>query len=285
MVIRFMTTVRIKNHIYDCAARTYVMGIINLTPDSFSKDGLYRETDWIGNALRQARQMVADGADFLDVGAESTRPGAAVLPEDEEAKRLFPVLRELVATVSVPISIDTYKPQIAVQALKMGAAIINDIWGLNAPTDPGHRMAEVVAQSDAAVVIMHNQAQPGYQDLISEVITSLNHSIQIALDAGIDPERIIVDPGIGGSFGKTRQDNLLLLRQLESFKVLGRPILIGTSRKSVIGAALDLPVTERLEGTIATNVWGVTQGANIVRVHDVKAICRAVRMCDAIVHE
>lgn len=285
MVIRFMATFRIKDQIYDCGARAYVMGIINLTPDSFSNDGLYRETDWLEHALQQGRQMVADGADFLDVGAESTRPGAAALPEDEEAKRLFPVLRELVATVSVPLSIDTYKPRIAARALEMGAAIINDIWGLNAPNDPEHRMAEVVAQSGATVVIMHNQAQPGYQDVIGEVIASLNNSIQIALNAGIDPERIIVDPGIGGSFGKTQSDNLLLLRQLERLKVLGRPILLGTSRKSVIGAALDLPVTERLEGTIATNVWGVAQGANIVRVHDVKAICRAVKMCDAIIHE
>jgi dihydropteroate synthase len=280
-----MAIFKIKAHSYDCAARTYVMGIINLTPDSFSKDGLYGRTAWIDSALSQARQMVADGADFLDIGAESTRPGAVELPEDEEAKRLFPVLRELVATVSVPLSIDTYKPQIAVRALEMGAAIINDIWGLNAPNDPEHRMAEVVAQSGAAVVIMHNQAQPGYHDVIREVIASLQNSIQIAVDAGIDREQIIVDPGIGGSFGKTQQDNLLLLQQLECLKVLEQPILLGTSRKSVIGTALDLPVNERLEGTIATNVWGVAKGANIVRVHDVKAITRAVKMCDAIIHE
>jgi dihydropteroate synthase len=276
---------KIKDQIYDCVARTYVMGIINLTPDSFSKDGLYDEIDLIERVLQQARQMVADGADFLDVGAESTRPGSAPLPEAEEAKRLFPVLRELVTAVSVPISIDTYKPQIAARALGMGAAIINDIWGLNAPHDVRHRMAEVVAQSGATVVVMHNRAQTGYQDLIREVTTALNNSIQIALNAGIDPERIIVDPGIGGSFGKTQHDNLLLLQQLGRLQVLKRPILLGVSRKSVIGAALDLPVTDRLEGTIAANVWGVAQGANIVRVHDVKAVCRAVRMCDAIIHE
>jgi dihydropteroate synthase len=285
MVICSLTAFKIKDQIYDCDARTYVMGIINLTPDSFSQDGLYRETDGIEHALQQARQMVADGADFLDVGAESTRPGSAPLPESEEAKRLFPVLRELVKTVPVPISIDTYKPQIAVRALEMGAAIINDIWGLNASDDAQHRMAEVAAQGGATVVIMHNQPQSGYQDLIREVIASLNNSIQIALNAGIDPDRIIVDPGIGGSFGKTQHDNLLLLQQLGRLRVLKRPILLGTSRKSVIGTALDLPVTERLEGTIATNVWGVIRGANIVRVHDVKAICRAVRMCDAIIHE
>jgi dihydropteroate synthase len=279
-----MTIFKVKGHSYDCAARTYVMGIINLTPDSFSEDGLYGRTAWIDRAIEQARQMVDDGADFLDIGAESTRPGAAALPEAEEAQRLFPVLRELAPTVSVPISVDTYKPQIAERALEMGAALINDIWGLKAPDDPRRRMAEVVAQSGAAVVIMHNQVQPGYYDLIREVIAALNNSIQIALDAGVARKRIIVDPGIGGSFGKTVQDNLLLLKQLDRLKILERPILLGTSRKSVIGATLNLPVTERLEGTIATNVWGVAKGANIVRVHDVKAIARAMRMCDAIIH-
>lgn len=284
--VNFMSIFKIKDQLYDGAARTYVMGIINLTPDSFSQDGLYPKSAWIENALCQARQMVADGADFLDVGAESTRPGAAPLPESEEAKRLFPVLRELVKAVSVPISVDTYKPGIAARALEFGAAIINDIWGLNASEDPHHQMAQVVADAQATVIVMHHQAQPGYQDLIGEVIKFLENSIEIAIRAGVDLERIIVDPGIGGGgFGKTQHDNLLLLQQLDRLQILGRPILLGTSRKSVIGTALDLPVTDRLEGTIATNVWGVAKGANIVRVHDVKAISRAVRMCDAIANE
>jgi dihydropteroate synthase len=281
-----MTIFKIKDQIYDCAARTYVMGIINLTPDSFSKDGLYREADWIEAALGQARQMVADGADFLDVGAESTRPGSKPLPESEEAQRLFPVLQKLVEAVPVPISVDTYKPSIAARALELGATIINDIWGLNAPDDSQRQMAQVVAKAEATVVIMHHQAQPGYQDLLRDVITFLENSIQIAVKAGIDPGRIIVDPGIGGGgFGKTQHDNLLLLQQLERLQILERPILLGTSRKSVIGTTLNLPVEDRLEGTIATNVWGVVKGANIVRVHDVKAVGRAVRMCDAIANE
>jgi dihydropteroate synthase len=278
-----MTILRVKERIYDCAAHTYVMGIVNLTPDSFSQDGLYRKADWIERALLQARQMVDDGADFLDIGAESTRPDSEPLSEAEEAKRLFPVLQELVKEIKVPISVDTYKPGIAARALELGAAIINDIRGLNSPSDPGRQMARVVADAKATVVVMHHQAQPGYQDLIRDVIGFLENSLAIATKAGVEPERIIVDPGIGGgSFGKTQHDNLLLLQQLDRFHILGRPILIGTSRKSVIGKALDLPVTERLEGTIATNVWGVAKGADIVRVHDVKAMSRAVRMCDAI---
>jgi dihydropteroate synthase len=278
-------TFKVKDQIYDCAARTYVMGIVNLTPDSFSQDGLYHRSNYIDRAIRQAWQMVADGADFIDVGAESSRPGSTPLPEEEEARRLFSVLQELVTAVSVPISVDTYKPRIAARALESGAAIINDIWGLSAPDDAGRQMAQVVAAAGATVVIMHNRAQSGYQDLVREVIAALEHSVGIALNAGIDCQRIIVDPGIGGSFGKTQHENLLLLQQLQRLKVLGRPILLGTSRKSVIGTALNLPVSERLEGTIATNVWGVSQGANLVRAHDVKAVSRAVRMCDAIIHE
>jgi dihydropteroate synthase len=278
-------TFKVKEEIYDCATRTYMMGIVNLTPDSFSQDGLYHRTNYIDRAIRQAAQMVADGVDFIDVGAESSRPGSTPLPEEEEARRLFPALQELVTAVSVPISVDTYKPRIAARALEIGAAIINDIWGLRAPDDTGRQMAQVVAAAGATVVIMHNQAHSGYQDPVREVIAALEHSVGIALNAGIDRQRIIVDPGIGGSFGKTQHENLLLLQQLQRFKILGRPILLGTSRKSVVGAALDLPVSERLEGTIATNVWGVSQGANLVRVHDVKAVSRAVRMCDAIIHE
>jgi dihydropteroate synthase len=272
----------IKDRVYDFS-RTYVMGIVNITPDSFSGDGLYPESKYVENAILQAQTMIAAGADFLDLGAESTRPGAATVSTAEEGRRLFPVLRELVRAVAIPISVDTYKPEIAAKAVELGADIINDIWGLKPPGDSGHRMAEVIAQAQTPVIIMHNRTQTGYQHLIREVIASLNESIDIASRAGIEPGKIIIDPGIG--FGKTVHDNLKILQNLQQLKVLGKPLLLGTSRKSVIGKVLDLPVEERLEGTIATNVWGVANGANIVRVHDVQAVSRAIRMCDAIMHE
>ncbi|HYH01775.1 MAG TPA: dihydropteroate synthase [Bacillota bacterium] len=271
-----------KGRIFDFTTRSYVMGIMNITPDSFSQDGLYRQTDVIDRAVTQAVQMIADGADILDLGAESTRPGAPPVDAAEEARRLFPVLKELVNTVDVPISIDSYKPEIAEKAIEYGAALINDIWGLRSPDDPEFRMAKVVAEADIPVVIMHNQIQAGYENVIHEVITSLRRSIEIALTMGIDLNKIIVDPGIG--FAKSYQDNLMLLHHLDQLKILERPILLGVSRKSVIGKTLDLPVEERLEGTIAANVWGVAKGANLVRVHDVKAISRAIKMCDAISH-
>jgi dihydropteroate synthase len=273
---------RIKGRIYDFS-RTYVMGIINITPDSFSQDGLYTDSGYIENAIMQAQTMIAAGADFLDIGAESTRPHAAAVSAVEEGRRLFPVLKELTQAVEIPISVDTYKAEIAEKALELGADIINDIWGLKAPGDLGFRMAKVVANAQVPVIVMHNQAQAGYQHLIREVTASLNESIDIASQVGVEPSKIIIDPGIG--FGKTVHDNLKLLQNLHQLKVLGKPILLGTSRKFVIGKVLDLPVEERLEGTIAANVWGVVNGANIVRVHDVRAISRAIRICDAIMQE
>ena len=270
----------IKGKTYDLNARTYIMGIINLTPDSFSHDGLYGAKDYIDLAIKQAEKMVAAGVDFLDLGAESTRPGAEKVPEAEEAKRILPVIKELASAVSVPISIDTYKPALAESALNLGASILNDIWGLQAPDDPERRMAKVAADAKSPVVIMHNQKEPGYRFLMKEIIAALDKSIEIALEHGVGSEQIIIDPGIG--FAKTYQENLQVLQNLDQLKVLGRPILLGTSRKSVIGLTLDLPVEERLEGTIATNLWGVAKGANILRVHDVQAITRAVRMYDAI---
>ena len=270
----------IKGKTYDLNARSYIMGVINLTPDSFSHDGLYSEKNYIDLAIKQAEKMVAAGADFLDLGAESTRPGAEIVPEEEEAKRILPVIKELASAVSVPISIDTYKPALAESALNLGASILNDIWGLQAPDDPERRMAKVAADAKSPVVIMHNQKEPGYRFLMKEIIAALDKSIEIALEHGVGSEQIIIDPGIG--FAKTYQENLQVLQNLDQLKVLGRPILLGTSRKSVIGLTLDLPVEERLEGTIATNLWGVAKGANILRVHDVQAITRAVRMYDAI---
>lgn len=265
---------------YYLDSKTYVMGIINLTPDSFSSDGLYSRSNYIDLAVQQAREMVDAGADFLDIGAESTRPGGPVVDEAEEARRLLPALRELVSAVKVPFSVDTYKPHIAEQALNQGVAMLNDIWGLLSPEDPEWRMARIAGDSGVPVIVMHNAEKNVYQDLMPELIARLQESIQVALHHGVREEQIIVDPGVG--FVKSQQDNLQVIRDLDRLKVLRRPVLLGTSRKSVIGNALDLPVTERLEGTIATTVWGVIKGANIVRVHDVKAIVRATRMCDAI---
>jgi len=265
---------------YDFYSRTFIMGIVNLTPDSFSGDGLFSTTNYIDQALKQAERMIADGADFLDVGAESTRPHAPKVSESEEEKRLLPVVKELISAVKVPISIDTYKPRVAAKAIHLGAAMINDIWGLKAPDDPEHRMAQVIAEAKLPVIVMHNQAEPVYRNIMQEIVTSLADSIQIAANFGFPVERMIIDPGIG--FGKTYQDNLVVLYHLAELQVLGRPVLLGTSRKSVVGLTLDLPVAERLEGTLATCIWGVTKGAHILRVHDVKAVFRAVRMCDAI---
>ena len=265
---------------YDLSERTLIMGIINLTPDSFSKDGLHGGQHAVDAAIEQAQRMIEAGADILDIGAESTRPGGTAVSEEEEAARLFPVLKELVRAVKVPISIDTYKPAIAEKALEIGATIINDIWGLRSPYDPEHRMAKVAGEAKATVVLMHNQSQPEYKWLMSEVIDSISESIEIALKHGVELEKTIIDPGIG--FAKNYEDNLKILQNLNELKVLGRPILLGTSRKSVIGLTLNLPVEERLEGTIATVVWGVAQGARIVRVHDVQAVSRAIKMCDAI---
>ena len=274
-------TISIGNRIYDLTVRTYIMGIINLTPDSFSDDGLYGKPNYIDLALKQAEEMIAAGADFLDLGAESTRPGSEMVPEEEESKRILPVVKELARAVTVPIAVDTYKPAVAEAALNQGASIINDIWGLQSPDDPERRMAKVAAAAKCPVIIMHNQKEPGYRFLMKELIEGLNKSIAIAVEHGVGIGQIIIDPGIG--FGKTYQDNLQVLQNLDQLRVIGRPVLLGTSRKSVIGKTLDLPVEERLEGTIAANLWGVAKGVQILRVHDVQAITRAVRMYEAII--
>lgn len=272
--------VKINGQMYDLFSRTYIMGIINLTPDSFSGDGVYSKTNYIDEALKQAERMIADGADFLDVGAESTRPKAVKVSEAEEEERLLPVVKELVTACKVPVSIDTYKPGVAEKALNLGAAIINDIWGLKAPDDPQGLMVRVVAEAKVPVIIMHNKTESVYGNIMDEIVASLAGSIRLAVESGLPAEQVIIDPGIG--FGKTYQDNLAVLRRLDELQRLGRPLLLGTSRKSVVGLALDLPVTERMEGTIAACIWGIAKGANILRVHDVKAVSRAARMCDAI---
>jgi len=273
--------------------RTYVMGVLNLTPDSFSGDGLIRGGDFVEAAAAQARRFAEEGADILDVGGESTRPGSRPVAAEEEMARVVPVIKRLAREVDLPMSIDTCKAPVAEAALDAGACLVNDVWGLR--MDP--QLRPLVAQRGVPVVLMHNRSRPkdaaqserlggryvgvGYEDLMADVIRELREGIDGALNAGVAWEKIIVDPGIG--FGKTVEQNLEILRRLGELRVLGRPILLGTSRKSVVGYTLNLPPDERVEGTGATVALGIASGADIVRVHDVKAMMRVARMADAIV--
>ncbi|MCG9968293.1 dihydropteroate synthase [Pelotomaculum terephthalicicum JT] len=256
--------------------RTLVMGILNVTPDSFSDGGRYLDCS---SAVVRAKQMVADGADIIDLGGESTRPGHTPVDAGEEAARVIPVLKELVKELPVPISIDTSKAAVARQALESGAHMLNDQWALRA--DPA--MAGLAAEYGAPVVLMHNQEGTGYGDLTGDMIAYFQESIGFALEAGMVRDKIIIDPGIG--FGKTAGQNLEVLRRLRELRCLGLPVLIGTSRKSTIGKVLGLPVEQRVEGTAATVAVGIVNGADIVRVHDVKEMARVARMTDAIVRE
>ena len=273
-------------------ARTYVMGILNVTPDSFSGDGLLRRGAAVEAAVAQARAFVEAGADILDVGGESTRPGAQPVPAEEEAARVVPVVAALKrAFPQVLISVDTSKAAVAERALDAGAGMVNDVWGLRA--DP--RMAAVVARYRVPVVLMHNRAaRPqvqerlggryvavAYEDVVADVRRELLQSVALAHRAGIPDSHIILDPGIG--FGKTVEQNLALVRRLREIRTLGYPVLLGVSRKSFIGYTLDLPPEERLEGTAAAVAIGIAHGADIVRVHDVAFMVRVARMADAIV--
>jgi dihydropteroate synthase len=254
--------------------RTYVMGIINVTPDSFSGDGLGANIPAI---VDQALRFEEEGADFLDMGAESTRPGFQPVTAEEELRRLIPALEAIAARVDLPISVDTYKAQAARRAVEAGAVIINDIWGLKA--DP--ELAQVAAEAGTPLIIMHNQETRQYRDLLPDISASLKHSVGLALKAGVPRENIILDPGIG--FGKTPDHNLEILKRLDEFKALGYPLLVGTSRKSTIGLVLGLPVDQRVEGTAATVALSIAGGADIVRAHDVKEMARVCRMSDAII--
>ncbi len=254
--------------------RTYIMGVVNLTPDSFSGDGLAHRPE---AALEQALAFQSEGADFIDLGAESTRPGHRPVSVEEELARLMPALDRIVAKVDVPVSVDTYKADVARRALAAGASMINDVWG---PMAHG-TTAPVAAEYGVPIVLMHNQAGASYADLLPDVIDSLRTAAAAALAAGALPENIIIDPGIG--FGKTPDHNLEILGRLREIKALPYPLLVGASRKSTIGLVLDLPVEERLEGTAAAVSLSIAGGADIVRVHDVKAMARVVRMTDAIV--
>lgn len=265
---------RWESHELVWGSETYVMAILNITPDSFSGDGLLeREAE----AIEMAASAEAEGADLLDIGGQSTRPGHTPISPTEELQRVVPVVREVAKHVSIPISVDTSSALVAEEALRAGASIINDVRGLSA--DP--ELAEVAAQAGVPVIVMHDRGADGHEDLVTSVVRELSRRLDRAVAAGIAWENLIIDPGFG--FGKDWRDNLLLLRRLGELRVLGRPILSGTSRKGTIGKILDLPPDERVEGTAATVVIAIANGADIVRIHDVREMVRVARMTDAIV--
>jgi dihydropteroate synthase len=270
---------RIGPQVFDWGSRTYVMGILNVTPDSFSGDGLLAAgNDPVDAAVVQGRRMVDEGADLLDVGGESTRPGHDEVAAADELARVVPVVAALRAALpDTPLSIDTTKPSVAAAALDAGADLLNDVWGVA----PGNDMLRLAAERGAPIVLMHNRAEARYTNLMAEILADLHAAIDRALAAGVAWEAIVVDPGFG--FGKTAEHNLALLRDLGLLRALGRPILLGTSRKSTLGKVLDLDADERLEATLATTALGIAAGVDLVRVHDVRPNVRAARMTDAIV--
>ena len=267
---------KIGNKNFDLKEHTYLMGILNVTPDSFSDGGKYNS---IMEALKHAQQMVAEGAHIIDVGGESTRPNFTQITDEEEISRIVPVIKEIKRQFNVPVSIDTYKSKVAKEAIEAGADLVNDIWGLKYDSN----MAEIIRSYDVPVCVMHNRKVAVYGDYLEDVITDLEDSIKIGLSAGIKQEKFIIDPGIG--FAKTYEMNLTLLNHLEELHRLNLPILLGTSRKSVIGLTLDLPTEERLEGTIATTVLGVIKGCSFIRAHDILPNYRAIKMTEAILKE
>jgi dihydropteroate synthase len=257
--------------------RTYVMGVINVTPDSFSGDGLLRVADPVEAALALAHGMVADGADLLDVGGASSRPGHAAIPPEAESRRVVPVIRALAAALpATTISVDTTSPAVAAAALDAGAHLLNDVWGV--ADDPA--MVRLAAARGVPIVLMHNRGEARYRNLVAEVVSDLQRALDRALDAGVPWDRLLVDPGFG--FGKTPDHNLTLLAGLDAIRVLGRPVLLGTSRKSTLGKVLDLPADQRVEATLATTALAVAAGVDVVRVHDVRENVRAARVADAI---
>ena len=269
-----MKIMKIGNKNFEIGKRTYIMGILNVTPDSFSDGGKFNDLEI---AINHAKEMIAEGADIIDIGGESTRPNHKAVSEDEELKRVIPIIEALSKEIDVPISIDTYKGIVAEEAIKAGAALINDVWGFK--KDP--YIAEVAAKYNVPCCLMHNRENTDYGNLMEDVLNDVKESIDIALNAGVKVENIMVDPGIG--FAKTYEQNLSVMNHLEDFATLGYPVLLATSRKSTIGKALDLPADQRVEGTIATTVVGIMKNCDFVRVHDVKENKRAAVMTDAIV--
>ena len=263
------------NTVFEWGKRTYVMGVLNVSPDSFSGDGL----STVDAALARSRGFVEAGVDIIDIGGESTRPGSESISVEEELRRVIPMVEQLAKEVKVPVSVDTYKLEVAQRALDVGAHMLNDIWGLK--MEP--KLAALAAEKGVPIVLMSNQRDRPEKNIVPAVIADLKRAVDVALDAGVTWENIIIDPGIG--FGKTVEQNLELVRRLDALKVLGRPILLGTSRKSMIGQVLELPPEQRLEGTAASVAIGIARGADIVRVHDVTEMVRVCRMSDAIVRD
>lgn len=264
---------KIGNRDFDIKNKTYIMGILNVTPDSFSDGGKYNHLD---AALFHAEEMLRDGADIIDIGGESTRPGHTVITDQEEISRVVPVIEAVKSRFDVPVSIDTYKGAVAEAALKAGADLVNDIWGFK----HDKKVADLTAQYKAACCLMHNRHKAVYDDFLSNLVKDMEECIKIAREAGVSDDRIILDPGVG--FGKTYEMNLEAIHHVDVLHQLGFPILLGTSRKSVIGLTLDLPADQRVEGTVATTVIGVMKGCAFVRVHDIKENKRAIQMTEAI---
>lgn len=258
---------------FDLSHKCYIMGILNVTPDSFSDGGKFNSLD---AALRHAEEMVRDGADIIDIGGESTRPGHQVIPDEEEIARVTPVIEAVKSRFDVPVSIDTYKGSVAEAALQAGADLVNDIWGFR----HDERVAELTARYGAACCLMHNRHEAVYSNYLEDVLTDLQECVRIAAKAGVPDDKIILDPGVG--FGKTYEMNLEIMKHLEILHRLGYPVLLGTSRKSMIGLTLDLPADDRVEGTLATTVIGVMKGCAFVRVHDIRENVRVIRMTEAI---
>ena len=265
----------IGNRNFETGSHTYVMGILNVTPDSFSDGGNFNEID---KALFRVEEMKNEGADIIDVGGESTRPGYEQISEEEEIARVVPVIEQIKARFDIPVSLDTYKASVAEAGIQAGGDLINDIWGLKGDD----RMAAVIAKSGLPCCLMHNRKEAVYQNYIQDVLADLEETLEIAKRVGIAREKIVLDPGIG--FAKTYEQNLLLVQQLETMHSFGCPVLLGTSRKSVIGLTLDVPASERVIGTVATTVMGVMKGCSFVRVHDIRENVEAIKMTEAVLH-
>ncbi len=258
---------------FDTVNHTYIMGILNVTPDSFSDGGKFNGMD---AAMTHARQMVEEGVDIIDVGGESTRPGHIKITDEEEIARVTPIIKALKKEFDIPVSIDTYKSCVAEAAIQAGADLVNDIWGLKYD----EKMADVIARYHVACCLMHNREKAEYQNFLTDFMNDMKECVRIAKEAGIEDDQIILDPGVG--FGKTYEMNLEIIDKMEILNELDYPVLLGTSRKSVIGLTLDLPVTEREEGTMVTTVYGVQKGCAFVRVHDVEKNKRAIQMTKAV---
>ena len=263
----------IGNKNFDTKSHTYIMGILNVTPDSFSDGGNYNVVD---KALFRVEEMIQEGVDILDVGGESTRPGYQQISDEEEIDRVVPVLERVKSNFDIPISLDTYKSKVAFHGIKAGADMINDIWGLKADD----KMARIIAENQVACCLMHNRKDTNYKSFLEDVVEDVKESVSMALDAGITKDKIMVDPGVG--FAKNYEHNIEILRKIDVLGTLGYPVLLGVSRKSVIGLTLDLPVSERLNGTLALSAYGMMKGCSFLRVHDIRQNKELVCMLEAI---